>query len=203
MNSTEGFMLGMTTLDWTIVSSAVCGLVMVVGGICLLYKGAITLQQAGPDEAVSLEFQKLLKIQTRYPALGLFIIGLAFVLVGLFYSPKINPVTLQGKVDGADPSGVTIHVTSPEWSTLVPDSDGNFNMIVYPDVRRVEVLVQAAGCKPESRRFTLDASKTKDGVLALPKMAFEAVAAKPAVGTIVAPPPNTALPPLEAKTTFN
>lgn len=193
----------MTTFDWTIATSALCGLVMVVGGILLLYKGAIKLEQASCDEAVALEFQKILKIQTRYPAIGLFIIGLAFIGVGIFSSKPspIKPITLRGKIEGADPSGVIVHVKSAEWKSVAPDSDGNIDVVVYPDVQRVEIDIRAAGCKPETKHFTLPFENKS--VLPLPKMIFETVTAKPPAGAIAPTPANVQLPPLETQATFN
>jgi hypothetical protein len=193
----------MTTFDWTIVSGAFCGLFMVVGGIYLLYKGVIKLDQVSCEEAVALEFQKMLKLQTRYPALGLFIIGLTFILMSIFFSKPsgLKPITLQGQIDGADPSGVTMHVKSADWKTIEPDSDGKIDTVVYPDVQRVEIQVQAAGCKPESAHFTLAFEKSKGGVLSLPKMSFQKIAEKPPQGLVKPTPAN--LPPLETKETFN
>jgi len=41
-----------STFDAVIVITAVCGLLMVVGGMVLLYKGTITLKDSNPDEAI-------------------------------------------------------------------------------------------------------------------------------------------------------
>ena len=55
----------MTTFDLSILSGSVCGLLMVVGGLVLLYRGAVTLNEASKEAALSVEFQKTLKITTR------------------------------------------------------------------------------------------------------------------------------------------
>ncbi len=71
----------------------------VLGGLLLFYKGIITLQQVSdkPD-AVTFEFQRVLKIQSRYPAYGFFIFGLAFITLAAFYGrPDPQPtITLSG-----------------------------------------------------------------------------------------------------------
>lgn len=191
----------MSPFDWTIIAGAICGVCMVVGGILLLYKGAIKLDEVKSSGAFTLEFQKFVKIQTSYPALGLFAIGLAFIIVALFFAPKTTPITLRGKIEGADPQGVVVRVKSADWMTLEPDTDGSIDTVVYPNVQRVEIQVQAAGCKPETAHFTLAANKTKGGVLDLPKMNFEKIADKPGTGKII--PANVQLPPLETTQTFN
>ena len=66
------------TADIVIVLAGVCGLLMVVGGLGLFYKGAITLQVASQNQAVKIEFFKQFKLTTQYPALAFFVIGLAF-----------------------------------------------------------------------------------------------------------------------------
>lgn len=48
----------MSPFDWTIVAAAICGLCMVVGGIVLLYKGAIKLEEVKSSGAFALEFQQ-------------------------------------------------------------------------------------------------------------------------------------------------
>ena len=48
----------MDTFDIVVILGALCGLLMVIGGMVLLYKGVITLNQASKQEAASLEFKK-------------------------------------------------------------------------------------------------------------------------------------------------
>ena len=69
----------MTAFDVICVVGAICGFAMVLGGLYLFNRGILTLDKADKQEAVSMEFKDLLKIQSRYPAYGFFIFGLAFM----------------------------------------------------------------------------------------------------------------------------
>jgi hypothetical protein len=196
----------MNTLDWVIAGCTICGVLMVAGGILLLYKGIIRLNDVSAEEAVAVEFQKMLKIQTRYPALGLFVIGLVFVCVAIIYanSEEIKPIKLKGTIDitGADLSGVTLRVKSADWKTFRPDSTGRINEIIHPDLQRIVIEVQAAGCEPEAPSFNLGSEDINRGVLSLPKMVFKKVSKKPGQGEVVPGPPDKKLEPLEAKPAF-
>jgi hypothetical protein len=77
----------MTTYDFAILGGTVCGIVMVVGGILLLYKGSIKLEVASKDPALSVEvFEKQFRLTTHAPALGLFAIGLLFVGLAIYFA---------------------------------------------------------------------------------------------------------------------
>ena len=87
----------MSTFDIVIILGGICGLCMVIGGLILLYKGAITLSQATPEEALSVEYKNMLKISTHYPALALFIIGLFFIIAaGVLSRTTKNQFTIKG-----------------------------------------------------------------------------------------------------------
>src|SRR5205809_6057410 len=81
-----------STFDAVIVITVVCGLLMVVGGMVLLYKGTITLKDSNPDEAIRIEFKHMINVTTRYPALALFVIGLVFTVVAyILPNPRVSP----------------------------------------------------------------------------------------------------------------
>ncbi len=76
----------------TVIISAVCGLLLVSGGIFLLWRGVISLEATSQKGALSIEWKKQLKLTTHVPALALFIIGLAFIVAALISSrPKELP----------------------------------------------------------------------------------------------------------------
>ena len=60
----------MNTFDIVVILGAFCGCCMVVGGLILLYKGIITLSHASPEEALKIEYRKMVRITTHYPALA-------------------------------------------------------------------------------------------------------------------------------------
>jgi hypothetical protein len=51
-----------------VLLTALCGLIVVAGGIFLLAKGAITLASTSPTDALSVEWQKKFKLNTQVPA---------------------------------------------------------------------------------------------------------------------------------------
>ena len=46
----------MTTYNFGAIAGSICGLLMVIGGMILLYTGAISLNKTSKNEAASLEF---------------------------------------------------------------------------------------------------------------------------------------------------
>src|SRR5215831_15103053 len=87
----------MTTYDMGAAAGCICGLLMVIGGMILLYTGAVSLNKTSKEEAASLEFKRLFRLTTHYPALGLFIIGLAFIVTSVILSrPPDNRITMTG-----------------------------------------------------------------------------------------------------------
>src|SRR5438128_11847637 len=112
-----------STFDAVIVITVVCGLLMVVGGMVLLYKGTITLKDSNPDEAIKIEFKRMINVTTRYPALALFIIGLAFTVVALYFvqHEAIPAFTIDGILQAAQPANATVYISFPVYSGN-PDS---------------------------------------------------------------------------------
>lgn len=124
----------MTSFDIAASAGALCGLLMVIGGMILLYTGAVSLSKTSAEEAATLEFKRLFRLTTHYPALGLFIIGLAFITVSVILSrPADNQVTMTGSltstpdtpVDKLDPEFLTLSLES----SLKPYFDPNTKTI--------------------------------------------------------------------------
>jgi hypothetical protein len=98
-----------------VIISAVCGLSMVIGGILLLWRGAMSLDVASKSEALSLEWKRELRLTTQYPALAFFIIGLAFIVIPLVFS-KPTPIPkakIEGKAPGINKPLTLILETEP------------------------------------------------------------------------------------------
>ena len=76
--SDDAVLASITTVDVLAVVGAACSLLMVGGALYLLNRGIVTLKEANPDEAIKVEFQKVLSIQSRYPAIALFVLGVVF-----------------------------------------------------------------------------------------------------------------------------
>jgi hypothetical protein len=135
----------MTIGDLVRAIGALCGLFMVVGGMLLLRSGVLTLDRAGSNEAASLEFRRLLKLTTHYPALGLFIIGLAFIIIALYNaSPSY---TISGKIQTAHPEAAKISVSGGPWGWVSSSPNGEVVGSVAPDLGLLTVIVRVPGYK--------------------------------------------------------
>src|SRR5438552_10524559 len=141
-----------STFDTVIVVTVICGLLMVVVGMVLLYKGAITLKDSSPDEAIKVEFKRMVNITTRYPALGLFIIGLVFTVVDLYFaqSQAIPPFTIDGKLQTEHPADATVLISYQVYKGN-PDSDGTINQVVHPVLDNVLYQIVVPGNPDEIR----------------------------------------------------
>ena len=154
----------LTTFDLTIIIGGLCGLVMIVGSMGLLYKGIIKLNEASAHQALSVEFQKMIKITSHYPALGLFIIGLIFVGGAAYMAqpPAVKRLTLHGRlikdVNSPDPSEITIQVEAGPW-VIRPTTTGEIQDELLPNLDWFTVRFLAPGCESRETRVQLQPSK--------------------------------------------
>ena len=192
----------MTPFDYLIIIGGICGLFMVVGSMLLLYKGIITLSNTSQNEALSVDFNKMIKITTHYPALGLFVVGLFFLVISLQFSkPKeVIPLAIKGHVTVADPSSVTIFVYAGQGG-LRPLTDGAINDIinVHPDLRVLRVDVTAPGYDPPIKTTIIENSAIKKGLASLGEITFEnRKGGQPEINPDNIKPTHDILPPLAA-----
>ncbi len=190
----------MTPFDWIVIIGGICGLFMVIGGMILLYKGNITLNKTSKDEAVTLEFRKMIKITTHYPALGLFVIGLAFIIVSaVFAKPKeVTSLAIKGHVNVDDPSSVTFFVYTGHGG-LPRLTDREIDEIVYPHLKILKVDITAPGYSPPTITKTIGSSDIKKGIASLGEITFtNKKAEKPQTNPDNIKPVKEELPPLSA-----
>lgn len=182
----------------TIIGGA-CALLMVLGAMILLYKGTITLSKADPKDALSIQYKKLINVQTRYPALALFIIGLAFLGLSLYLS-KTNserPFEVLGKLKSDNPEAAVI-IGSVAMLQTNPSSDGGIDALIYPRVDAIKIEIVTPGYAPGKITRSVIAHNIHDRFIRLGELdpgtkITEKPAAKPE--NIVAVPAN--LPPLQ------
>lgn len=196
----------MGTDDVVVLLGAVCGVLMVLGGLLLFYKGIVTLQQVSdkPD-AVTVEFKNVLKIQSRYPAYGFFGFGLAFIALAAFYGrpDELPPITITGEVENAvDPAATLITVALP-LSDSALNSDGKFKRVFHPDLKRVRIGIQSPGNDPSSWTVEVDTSEHgRERVARFEALKLKKVGVAPHPGTIEELPAGATLPPPERATGF-
>ncbi|MGH8850697.1 MAG: hypothetical protein ACREYD_06860 [Casimicrobiaceae bacterium] len=196
----------MGTFDFVVILAGLCGFLMVLGGLLLFYKGIITLAQVSdkPD-AVTFEFQKVLKIQSRYPAYGFFFFGLAFMALAAFYGrPDPQPtITLSGSVEGVvDPQATRVVVLLPLWDTSL-NVDGKVQRDLHPDLKQVHIEIRSPGNDPPL--YSTDVETTEKGrerIARFDPVKLKKVGEQPPSGTIEAVPAGIKLPPPDGATGF-
>jgi len=196
----------MTTFDIIALIGSVCGIIMVCGGIILLWVGAIKLSETADKGAFSVQIRKDIKITTSYPALGIFLIGLLFIGVPMFMSQpdKEIPVNIVGTLHVSDSSGLRVQIEPDQIGVDgAPDSTGRFEKVMHPRVQRVRMTITASGYDPPTIDRLLDVTFSKLGreaVVNLPdNLNFRKIAANPGTGEIK---PAEKLPPLNAPPSF-
>ncbi len=151
----------MSTYDLSIMGGTLCGLIMVVGGIFLLSKGAIKLEAAAKDPALTVElFEKQFKLTTQVPALGLFVIGLLFIGLSIYVARgnEAAPIRLVGKTGVVD-QPIFVQVRS-EW--LVPAVLGQVDHVLRPQLDILWITIKAPGYAEFAKPFSKD--ELKNGI---------------------------------------
>jgi len=142
------------TFNILLLAGSLCGLIMVLGGIILLYKGAISLSKVSGEDAFTIEYKKELRISTQYPALGIFIIGLLFVFFSVVMGkPNTNKLVVKGKtVNVTEP--VNILLKTNTWSSGLSHT-GKVLETFYPNIDTVQIIVSAPGYDSHIQTFQI------------------------------------------------
>ena len=161
-----------TSLDAIIMLSGLCGVFMIVGSMVLLYRGVISLNRVSKQSAVDVEFKNLIKVTTHYPSLGLFVIGLIFI-IGAMWMAKSNqtPLRITGSIRAADVSSVTIRVTSAPQS-ISASTDGRVEGAITPIVFPLRFEITAVGYDPPTQTRLIPAQDVKFGTVSLGNIEF-------------------------------
>jgi hypothetical protein len=136
----SSLLAAITTVDVLAVVGALCSLLMVGGSLYLLNRGIVTLKEANPEEAIKVEFQKVLSIQSRYPAIALFVVGVVFLAVS-FWFYEANPVRtilVTGKAEGNDLRDAVVNFTYLLGQTN-PTGDGAVREEILPQIQQIRV----------------------------------------------------------------
>ena len=148
----------MTVFGTVVLITALCGLVIVTGGIFLLAKGAITLAATSGTDALSIEWQKQFKINTQVPGVAFFVIGLCFIVAALYAArpQRVEPIDVNGEVDGVD--GPVTLVVKPQTWQFPALSGGVIRARIYPDVSTLVLEASAPGYEPTSMAIEVSSS---------------------------------------------
>jgi hypothetical protein len=140
--------MGSSTFNTILIISACCGLLMIVGGMFLIYRGTITLQATPKADALTVRWRKQFVISTQVPAIGFFLIGLVFVVIALWFATPVPdlPLTIQGEAPGIQ-SPITISVRTDPW-LFTREPGGRFIGAVHPNLHVLVVETTAPGYEP-------------------------------------------------------
>lgn len=179
-----------------IIGAIACGLAMVLGGILLIYKGAMTLAATPAVDAITIEYKKQFRLNSQVPGIAFFVVGLMFVFVALWFCrppPPPRPIDIEGKLAG-DAGSVTIVLTSARWQ--LQSSSEHIAGRIVPDMTYLLMEANSPGCEPVQR--PIDTRKVKGGKVELGELHFtkkvDGVVANPANISPLpfqAPPANT------------
>ena len=178
---------------------------MVIGAIWLLRTGAIQLSEAAKGgKGINVDILNKIKIHTSYPAVGLFIIGLLFLLMAVWFSkPALSmPLNVVGEIKDVDPNAVTIKIEPANMAIdCTPDSNGSIDRLFHADFQSVHVVINAAGYDPPFLQYTL---RIRAQQIALPsKLKFTKIAStSPSPGQIQPLPSAAQIPPLHEGSGF-
>jgi len=152
--------------DIVILIGVICGPLMILGSMFLLYKGSISLQAAANDkDALSIELMKEIKLSTRYPALGLFLIGFMFFITSANYAQEgsVKSVKIIGNLSSPDGvEGVQVEMSASSWRQEVySTNDGGFSTTFRPNLEHLKVVILAAGYENDHATRNLEYSSEK------------------------------------------
>lgn len=151
----------MTTFDYAVILASIAGLFMVIGGIFLIYKGAIVLAATDSNSALSIEWKQDFRLNTQAPGIAFFLLGLIFSSISIYASKPgaIEPITIEGEVVQI-PEPVTIRARSSTW-TLDGGTNGIVRGRIHPHVEDITLEISAPGYKPERITFSLNDIKNR------------------------------------------
>jgi len=186
------------TSDIVIMIVGACAVVMLLGGFVLLYKGTITLKDSNPEEAVKVEFKHLINVTTRYPALGLFVIGLAFGCVAIYAALRdpYHEFRISGKVEADDPTKATVVISFPVYTINPGDKSGTFHGTV-PASRLDNISCRVILPGENSNTWNKEKTEIRSGTLDLGSLSLAGPQTQEKrQGEITTAPP---LPPLDQR----
>lgn len=151
----------------TVLIVGATGAALVLGGLALVASGAVKLAGSrGRGGAVNLKFGDLFQLGTTVPGLGIFVLGLAFQAVAMYYANEARQQDLNSRIEEAlrnDQAAHTLHLTGilhvPGQENVrmsvclgqvlsVP-SNSPFNQKIGPYLDFLNVKLEAPGVPPQ------------------------------------------------------
>ncbi|MCI0564500.1 MAG: hypothetical protein MN733_39020 [Nitrososphaera sp.] len=172
-------------INIVILIGATCGLIMVCGSIWLLRLGVIDLREkiseSGGKDALNIALKEM-KFSTRYPALGLFVIGLIFVLGSAYFARQnVREIPVSGEISAIDDaylSSVRVRLLLQENEFPVNQAGSAEYVLLYTDEpKNLMAQIIAPGYADHGR--TIPLKQNVDGSWSLNFSLGNVVAHKP------------------------
>lgn len=147
-----------------VLIAAVAGLLMVVGGMWLIYKGAIILNNTNPQEAITIEWRQNFRMSTQVPGIAFFIVGLLFSSLAIWAAKPsgVEPIRIKGNLKGiSDIVTIKIIPSSSSW-TVQTGSNGEINGRIYPDIDVLTLELTAPGYDEEFVPYSLETAGQRE-----------------------------------------
>lgn len=143
--------------------TALAGFSMVIGGMLLIYKGAIVLSAQDSSQALSIEWKQDFRMSTQVPGLAFFIIGLFFSVIAIVASKpsRLDPISIAGQIDESVTEPVTITASPAAGWTVNAGNGRKIEGRIFPDVDVLSLQVSAPGYAPKNFVYNLTGSKEK------------------------------------------
>lgn len=145
-----------TTVDVLAVSGALCSLLMVAGSLYLFNRGILTLKESNPDDAIKVEFQKVLSIQSRNPAIALFIVGVIFLAVSFWFyeANPVQPIMVSGTIQGDDLKDARVSFSNQFGE--FPIGGTQIKQLITPETRIITVQLLVPRRQPATTNAICD-----------------------------------------------
>lgn len=164
----------MTTFDVLVMLSGLCGVFMIVGAMVLLYRGIISLNRVSKQSALDVELKNMIKVTTHFPSLGLFIIGLVFIVSALMIAKSDStPLRIKGNLKAADLSSITIRVSPAQTWSIPASTSGTIEGTIIPVMYPLRIEVTAPGYDPSTQTMIVPAQNVKFGTISLGDIEFK------------------------------
>ncbi|SFG23580.1 hypothetical protein [Neptunomonas qingdaonensis] len=183
-----------------ILTAAFSGFCMVIGGMLLIWKGAITLAGTDSTKALSIEWKQDLKLSTQAPGIAFFLVGLIFTSVAIYFSKpeQTDPIYISGKIENISEQ-VTVTAMPLNW-VVKSGTNGKIEGKFSPDIEILALRFTAPGYNEEVHPHKFSDSSHKI-TLTKPIQLIKAIdEIKPSNANIIPIPKN--LPPLTSVPSF-
>jgi len=148
--------------------AASCAVIVMVGSLILLWTGAVKLTGVNANQGIKFKFMKTWIVETRNPALGLFVVGIFCLCIAGWcaQSQNVSPMRLTAKLV---PHPVDIPIALFENHDLLAqssiDTNGEILAEILPKIVKIRLRIPTPGYEPGEIIKSLPPEQAKDGVL--------------------------------------